>query len=439
MSSNKKSSKKSTQNDVRLSICMIAKNEEENIAKALESVKNIAYELIVVDTGSADKTVDVAKNLGADIYHFEWTDDFSAAKNYAIEKATGNWIMVLDADEYFLSEDAQKLSKLLNKIQSDLSKEKDNNAITCMLINLDDNGRFMTKTKIIRVFRNIPSIRYEGRIHERLMIDLATAVHAEDITLLHTGYSESAHKKKGNGQRNIEMLKKELDEDPGNLTIKSYLANSLSMSAKKSDQKEAESLITQILGDKNSKTVHSVLRVKMFIYMINVYGSDPEKQTEYEDMCRKALTVFPGTIDFEFFLAKAMSKKGDFDKAWELLKGCEEKLINNKDSGESIMIPADPTTLFSQMILAAKSLDDIENVILYSTHVLSMDKTRLTVLSPCIATLLHYGVTEAETIDLLSNIYDFGNHDDLQIVAKAASNCGATGFAESIKKLAEEI
>ncbi len=94
---------------IRLSQAMIVKNEEKNIERALSWGKGIVSEQIVVDTGSEDRTVEIAEAMGAKVYHFDWIDDFSAAKNYAIEKCTGNWIAFLDADEYFNREDASKL------------------------------------------------------------------------------------------------------------------------------------------------------------------------------------------------------------------------------------------------------------------------------------------------------------------------------------------
>ena len=80
-----------------LSVCMIVKNEESNIERALSWGKGIVSEQIVIDTGSTDNTVKIAESMGAKVYHFEWIDDFSAAKNYAIEKCSGDWIAFLDA------------------------------------------------------------------------------------------------------------------------------------------------------------------------------------------------------------------------------------------------------------------------------------------------------------------------------------------------------
>jgi glycosyltransferase involved in cell wall biosynthesis len=420
-------------NTVKLSLCTIVKNEEKNISALLDSVKDITFEQIVVDTGSTDKTVEIAEKAGASMYSFKWINDFAAAKNYAIEQAKGDWILALDADEYFLPEDADKLIEFLKKMQAEHEKWKETPAISFMLINLDDNKRAMTKSSIIRVFRNKPSIRYKGRVHEQLTIDIDKVVHLDYINMMHTGYSQSAHKETGKGKRNIELLRSELTSSPDDLMLKAYLANSLSMSSDEKDQSEVESLFEEIEGSGARKSVQGILRVKLYIHMISKYMSNPKRLPECESICRRAQAEFPGAIDFEYFTAVAVSRKGDNDKAWELLKDCEYNLINNNDSGDSIMIPADPTILFCQMILVAKALDDIESVVLYSTHVLSFDKNRLSVLEPCIATLLHYGVSEDETMELLSNIYDFRNKRDLQIVADAATACGAASFAERIK------
>ena len=101
---------------IRLSQCMIVKDEEQNIQRALSWGKGIVCEQIVVDTGSTDRTVEIAEALGARVFHFSWNNDFSAAKNFAIEQAGGNWIAFLDADEYYSDEDAKKISRQINLV-----------------------------------------------------------------------------------------------------------------------------------------------------------------------------------------------------------------------------------------------------------------------------------------------------------------------------------
>jgi len=411
---------------------MIAKNEEKNIAKALESMEGAAFEKIVVDTGSTDRTVEIASEMGAKVYHFKWVNDFAAARNYCVKQASGDWILSLDADEYLSPESASGLLDFLSLIQPESEPCGKKSAVSCMLVNLDDAGRQMTRSEVLRVFRNSPAIRFKGRIHEQITVGVSDIVHTGDVTIYHTGYSESAHTDTGKAQRNIALLREEIAASPDNLDLKAYLANSLSMGTDKESQSEAEYLFAEILGSKQLGSVNKVLRIKMYIYLINKNMHDTGKLADSEKICRKALAAFPGSLDFEYFLAAVLSKKGDYDKAWELLTGCEAKLISGAGADDSIMIPADPAILFSQMILTARDMGNIENVVLYSAHVLTLDKTRMSVLSPCIATLLHYGVSEAESIGLLSNIYDFGDPDDARFVADAAKKCGAAGFAERI-------
>lgn len=105
-----KSSRKNT-----LSLCMIVKNEEQHLVNCLKSVRDVVDEMIVVDTGSTDKTIDIAKAFGAKVFEFPWTGDFSAARNHSLNQATGNWILILDADEVISPLDHNELKALIRK------------------------------------------------------------------------------------------------------------------------------------------------------------------------------------------------------------------------------------------------------------------------------------------------------------------------------------
>ena len=98
----------------RLSVCMIVKNEERFLGQCLASVKDIADELIVIDTGSTDRTIEIAREHGAQVGHFEWCNDFAAARNVSIAPATGDWILFLDADEELSPAEKQNLPALLD-------------------------------------------------------------------------------------------------------------------------------------------------------------------------------------------------------------------------------------------------------------------------------------------------------------------------------------
>ncbi|MDL2259215.1 glycosyltransferase family 2 protein, partial [Eubacteriales bacterium OttesenSCG-928-K08] len=97
---------------ITISLCMIVRNEEATLARCLNSIKGVADEIIIVDTGSTDTTVDVAKYFTDKVYSFEWVDDFSAARNFSFSKATMEYLLWLDADDVVLPEDREKLIEL---------------------------------------------------------------------------------------------------------------------------------------------------------------------------------------------------------------------------------------------------------------------------------------------------------------------------------------
>ena len=102
---------------MRISVCLIVKNEEDVIGRCLESVKGFADEIIVVDTGSSDKTKEFVSKFTDKLYDFEWIDDFSAARNYAFSKAKCDYLFWLDADDVVLPEDVVKINNLKNIVR----------------------------------------------------------------------------------------------------------------------------------------------------------------------------------------------------------------------------------------------------------------------------------------------------------------------------------
>ena len=192
---------------MKLSACVITKNEEENIGTWLASMKKIADEMIVVDTGSTDRTVEMAKEAGARVFHHAWQNDFAAAKNAALEKAKGDWILFLDADEHFSPQTLPKVRPLLEKVEA---SPKPIVGVICRLINIDkDQGnRFMGAIFQLRIFRNSRDLRYEGKIHEHI-VDVRREEHemfaTPKLVIFHTGYSLHLVRKKL--ERNLDFLR----------------------------------------------------------------------------------------------------------------------------------------------------------------------------------------------------------------------------------------
>ncbi|MGB9500360.1 MAG: glycosyltransferase [Dissulfuribacterales bacterium] len=187
---------------MRLSLCMIVKNEAKNIADCIRSVKPVVDEIIVVDTGSVDDTREIAGELGAKVFEFPWCDDFAAARNESIRHATGDYILWLDADDRISPEDRQGLKRLKKRLPA--SKN-----LACMLriINRNIDGEAAVNYQL-RIFPNIKGACFEGQVHEQIfpsLNKLGIKVVEKDVHILHTGY-EDEEAIKAKAERNLHIL-----------------------------------------------------------------------------------------------------------------------------------------------------------------------------------------------------------------------------------------
>ena len=154
--------KKTIARVLKISACYIVKNEAENLVKSIKSLKSQVNEIVVVDTGSTDNTIAVARKLGAKVYSFLWQDDFSKARNFALSKAEGDWLVLLDADEYFTDETAGNIRQVISQAQQA-------DALLVQLVNYDvDKARIQEYFYQLRIVRNQQGLHYEGKIHRSL-------------------------------------------------------------------------------------------------------------------------------------------------------------------------------------------------------------------------------------------------------------------------------
>lgn len=181
-----------------LSVVLIVKNEEKKLKRCLDSVRSVANEIVVVDTGSEDKTIDIAKHCGAKVFSYKWQNDFSKARNFALSKAAGDWILSLDADEYLEGNYKSEITKWINGKQC-VGRLK----ITSSFV--DDGQIRETTTFISRLFPK--GVVYEGRIHEQIQTILPRF--NTTIEIKHDGYFET-----DKTARNIELLELELIDHP---------------------------------------------------------------------------------------------------------------------------------------------------------------------------------------------------------------------------------
>lgn len=203
-----------------VSLCMIARNEERYLARALESARPLADELIVVDTGSTDRTVEIARSHGARVFHFEWIGDFAAARNASLRPAAGEWVVVLDADEYFAPGHAERLRRMLEEAPATVS------AFQVYQTNLADEegSRIIDKSTTIRAFRNRAHHRYQYPIHEQIVDSLRDGtIEPSDIELMHSGFIQRVSDDRGKAERNRTMLERFLADLPPEHPHRSYV------------------------------------------------------------------------------------------------------------------------------------------------------------------------------------------------------------------------
>lgn len=195
-----------------ISVCIIAKNEESRIEQCLLSVKPYDFEIVVVDTGSTDRTKEIAKRYADKVLDFAWCDDFSAARNFSLREASHNWIFMLDCDETVKNLDLEELTYFRKHLSDSVGSVSRENLVT-------ENGTLtLNNTDYTERFFDRRLYRYTGMIHEQL-----TPIRGHDFpnyllktTILHTGYDMTDAERDAKYQRNYTLLLKQLALEPDN-------------------------------------------------------------------------------------------------------------------------------------------------------------------------------------------------------------------------------
>jgi glycosyltransferase involved in cell wall biosynthesis len=372
--------------------------------------------------------------MGAKVFHFQWIDDFSAAKNFALSKAKGNWIAFLDADEYFRDGDVPRLLKVLEKMNSNA----DCVSVSLPIVNLKDDGQPGTVLSQVRVFKN-PAFKYEGAIHERLVTARADAVHVpviyNDINIMHTGYTAAAFSSTNKLERNVKMLRRELASKPGDPDTMAYLADSLLVrNSSSADRAEAKLLYTEsLLGEKPMFAPIKLNSYPNFLWLCQKI--DPDL---YYRVAEQAVSDFPGVGTFNMKYGVALYSKGDYDRAWEyLLKA--ENFLKGRDVMHAQDMLSQTLMLFWHLLKCAEARDDKHAMVKYAVLTLREDKSQLGVLGPLIRLFQKNGAHDGAILGILRKIYDFKNPRDVITAAKGAEAAGAEELMNRLKEMASSL
>ncbi len=295
---------------MKISVCYMVRNEEKNLLRSLQSVSKAVDEIIVVDTGSTDRTKEIALSFQAKVYDFPWQDDFSAPRNFALSKATGDWIVFLDADEYFSTDTAQRLRPVIQKYHEAGWRG-------CLLLHLynidmDSGAKISADTLVCRIFTNDAGYRYQGIIHEELLIDgkpidNLAVVGVEDLCLMHTGYSACLTEIKA--RRNLKLLLRELETTDNPQRLYMYLAEAYLGLGEKEQAKHYAKLDVS-LGRRRTTYASRSHRILLQLSMENG-DSLPDRLS----LCRRVVQDFPEQPEFRADLAECLAAMGDYEKA----------------------------------------------------------------------------------------------------------------------------
>ncbi len=208
-----------------LSLCLIARDEEEHLGRCLAAAAPLVDEIVVADTGSTDRTREVAVAYGARVVDVPWRDDFAAARNACLGAATGAWVLVLDADETLQPSPRDALAARLGDPAA--------LAYTVELISDHGGGRVET-AHLARLFRNCEELRYEGRVHEQILPALCRALGRETwlpprsgLVATHDGYRPEVRAARGKLERNLRLLRAEIAARPDDPGPRFFLAREL--------------------------------------------------------------------------------------------------------------------------------------------------------------------------------------------------------------------
>jgi GT2 family glycosyltransferase/tetratricopeptide (TPR) repeat protein len=195
----------------RVSLCLIVKNEEVNLPDCLASAADLVDEVVVVDTGSTDRTKEVAARFGAKVFDFLWCDSFAAARNESLRHATGEWVFWLDADDRLDDDNRARLLALFAGLNGD------NVAYSMKCLCLPDPAtKAATVVDHVRLFRNRPDVRWQYRVHEQILPAVRRAggeVRWADVVIRHVGYQDPALRRR-KLDRDLRLLRLEEAENP---------------------------------------------------------------------------------------------------------------------------------------------------------------------------------------------------------------------------------
>ena len=408
-----------------LSLCMIVKDEEAMIGRCLEAARNAVDEIVVVDTGSTDRTVEIAERHGARILHHAWDGDFAAARNASFDAATGDWVMYLDADEVLVADDAQRLRALTGRTWRE----------AFFLTETNHTGDIEDGTAIthdaMRVFRNRPEYRFEGRIHEQIAQHLPGYLPERQerttVRVEHFGYLGAVRNTKDKTNRNLELLERQVAEGVDNPFLHFNLGSEYAAAG------DAPRALTHFQrawaavreeGRVTSDGYAPALAAR-YVHALRNTG----RMADVAAAGDEALEIFPGFTDIVLEQALAAGATGDLEREEALLRRCLE--MGDGPSRYSATVGCGTFRALVALADALRRRGALEEAEATLRGCLQEHPGFLAAVDPYAAALLRRGVPAPEVVGTVHALVADSTPSMRFLLAVALSEAGAVAEAES--------
>ncbi|MFH1700052.1 MAG: tetratricopeptide repeat protein [Candidatus Zixiibacteriota bacterium] len=298
-------------NRATISACMIVKDEEEFLPRCLKSIKDVVDEIILVDTGSTDRTIEIAKEFGCNIYHYPWKGDFSSARNESMKYATKDWIFIIDADEELPPEEIPQLRLVTSQNEFDI--------ISISVINKNlESGQVTSFLPSVRLVKRHLDLKYYGIVHNRLDIPKDLLALRSEIQLFHYGYDIAQDKLDKKLKRSKELLDKQLEKNPDDVYANFNMAQLLRGYKNSSSEEISHKIVehaNRVINNPDSKKPMYFGQRIMALYQKAIGLCALRKYEEAEECCREALEKKPDYLDPILTLGDIYNYLTQFEKA----------------------------------------------------------------------------------------------------------------------------
>ena len=290
-------------------MCVIARDEERALPGCLESTRGIVDEIVLVDTGSSDRTREIARAAGARVLEQPWRDDFSAPRNLAVEHATGDWILQLDADERLAGDPWRDLRAALASARFDCGMIRCHNAnrLDAQIADVvAGRARQGPPIPLPRVLRRTPDLRYAGVVHESVSAWVAARgmrVAPLDVDIVHFGAIPALRGERGKDDRNLRLLRRRCALEPDSVTPFGYLALELVSRGALADAAEAVERGWALLQARPADV--SVLRLAVARAIVAVEAEEPARALQAVELAERAEGAQP---DLHYLRGRAMTQ-----------------------------------------------------------------------------------------------------------------------------------